>query len=105
MPTRRSKPDPTDSPEESSAEQEPQGPTERETELATELAAANAKIATLEAELTATKQNRDGVTGERAAMWRDYCRLRDVLVKAFPEIPDPDAKSRVGAALAAGPSH
>jgi hypothetical protein len=73
--------------------------------LRTELAAAQTKVEVLESELRDTKANRDAITVERAAMWRDYCRLRDVLARAFPEIPDPDAKSAVGSALAAGQSH
>lgn len=81
-------------------------------DLAAELDAAREKLSTLEAmveslegELRYTKANRDAITAERAAMWRDYCRLREALLRAFPEIPDPAAQLAVGAAIAAGQSH
>ena len=75
------------------------------TELATELEAARAKIEILEGELRIATATREALTTERAAMWRDYCRLREVLLKAFPEIPDPGTKQAVEAVLAAGQSH
>lgn len=77
-----------------------------------EIAALRATVADLEAKLESAREqlgevqlNRDGVTAERSAMWRDYCRLRDVLHLAFPAIPDPEAKRQVGEALDAGQSH
>jgi hypothetical protein len=80
-------------------------PDATDSDLATELESAKATIERLEGELRYVTANRDAVTTERAAMWHDYCRLREVLLRAFPDVPDPAAKKAVKDALDAGQSH
>jgi hypothetical protein len=82
----------------------PETPDSTDADLATELASAKTRIEVLEGDLRYVTANRDRITVERQAMWRDYCRLREVLLKAFPEIADPAAKQAVTEALAAGQS-
>jgi hypothetical protein len=73
--------------------------------LAAELADAKARIEHLEGELRRATVDRDAVTRERRAMWHDYCRLREALLKAFPDIPDPADKQAVKDVIDAGQSH
>lgn len=70
-----------------------------------ELEQAKLRIEALEGELRVSNANLEAVTKERAAMWRDYCRQREALLRAFPDIPDPDTRSAVEAAAKAPPSH